>query len=94
MFYGICYVVHRYWLNKWSISFNVNVLNVGFSKGEIVELDFDNNCSHQKEVKFSVQTLDDEILKNIDRKNIPLTKQIEVFSPIAKIIEYQCTLKL
>ncbi len=72
-----------------------NTLKVGyggFAKTEnrldtirkIVELDFDNNCSHQKEVKFSVQTLDDEVLKNIDRKNIPLTKQIEVFAPIAK----------
>ena len=31
-----------------------------------------------------MQTLDSEILDNIDRKNIPLDKQLELFNPIAK----------
>lgn len=63
----------------------------GFAKTEnrldviksILETDIKNGLSHNKEIKLSLQTLDDEILKNIDRKNIPFEKQLEVFEPIA-----------
>ena len=64
----------------------------GFAKTEnrldviksILETDIKNRLSHNKEIKLSLQTLDDEILKNIDRKNIPFEKQLAVFEPIAK----------
>jgi hypothetical protein len=64
----------------------------GFAKTEnkldviklILETDIKNGLSHNKEIKLSLQTLDDEILKNIDRKNIPFEKQLAVFELIAK----------
>ena len=64
----------------------------GFAKTEnkldtirkIVNIDLSNNLSNSKELKISLQTLDSEILDNIDRKNIPLDKQLELFNPIAK----------
>jgi len=64
----------------------------GFAKTEnrldiiksILETDIKNNLSHNKEIKLSLQTLDDDILKNIDRKNIPFEKQLAVLEPIAK----------
>jgi putative methyltransferase len=64
----------------------------GFAKTEnrldaiksILETDIHNNLSHNKEIKLSLQTLDNDILKNIDRKNIPFEKQLSVFEPIAK----------
>jgi radical SAM superfamily enzyme YgiQ (UPF0313 family) len=64
----------------------------GFAKTEnrldtikrIVELDVGAGLSQQKEIKISMQTLDAEVLKNIDRKNIPLDKQLAALEPIAK----------
>jgi radical SAM superfamily enzyme YgiQ (UPF0313 family) len=64
----------------------------GFAKTEnkldnikqIMKLDFDNNLSHFKEIKISLQTLDPVVLKNMDRKNIGLDKQLTVLSPLAK----------
>ena len=51
---------------------------------EILEIDIDNNLSNNKEIKISLQSLDQEVLDNIDRKNIDLEKQLEVFKPIAE----------
>lgn len=64
----------------------------GFAKTEnrldiirdILRIDFDNSLSLTKELKLSLQTLDDQILKNIDRQNISLEKQLEVFEPLAR----------
>ncbi len=64
----------------------------GFAKTEnrldtirqIVELDVKAGLSQQKEIKISMQTLDEEVLTNIDRKNIPLDKQLAALEPIAK----------
>lgn len=64
----------------------------GFAKTEnrldtikkIVELDVSAGLSQQKEIKISMQTLDSEVLRNIDRKNISLEKQLEALAPIAK----------
>jgi putative methyltransferase len=64
----------------------------GFAKTEnrlesvrqIVELDVKSNLSYQREIKISLQTLDSEILKNIDRKNVPFEKQLMALEPIAK----------
>lgn len=64
----------------------------GFAKTEnrihhikrILEADIENDLSNNKEIKLSLQTLDQEILDNIDRKNIDLDKQLEVFRPMAK----------
>jgi len=63
----------------------------GFAKTEnrlnyikqIVEADINNSLSNNKELKISLQTIDTEILNNIDRKNIDLDKQLEIFQPIA-----------
>lgn len=63
----------------------------GFAKTEnkldyvqkIVEVDLNNQLSQGNEVKLSIQTLDPEVLKNIDRVNIPYEKQLAVFEPIA-----------
>jgi radical SAM superfamily enzyme YgiQ (UPF0313 family) len=64
----------------------------GFAKTEnrlatikkIIELDVKAGLSYQKEIKISMQTLDAQVLKNIDRKNISLDKQLAVLAPIAK----------
>jgi radical SAM superfamily enzyme YgiQ (UPF0313 family) len=64
----------------------------GFAKTEnrldvirdILRIDFDNSLSLTKELKLSLQTLDDQILENIDRQNISLEKQLEVFQPLAR----------
>jgi putative methyltransferase len=64
----------------------------GFAKTEnklgvirdILRIDFDNSLSLTKELKLSMQTLDDTVLHNIDRKNISLEKQLEVFEPLAR----------
>ena len=50
---------------------------------EILKIDIENNISMTKELKLSMQTLDDQVLKNIDRKNIPLDKQLEIYQPLA-----------
>jgi putative methyltransferase len=63
----------------------------GFAKTEnkldyirqILEVDIDNKLSNNKEIKISIQSLDKEVLKNIDRKNIDLNKQLLIFKPIA-----------
>jgi radical SAM superfamily enzyme YgiQ (UPF0313 family) len=51
---------------------------------QILELDFANQLSNSKEIKISQQSLDGEVLKNIDRKNIDLTLQLTEFAPLAK----------
>jgi len=64
----------------------------GFAKTEnrlsyirdILKVDVDNDLSLTKELKLSLQTLDDEVLDNIDRKNISLDKQLEIYQPLAK----------
>ena len=64
----------------------------GFAKTEnrldvirdILRIDFDNSLSLTKELKLSLQTLDDKVLENIDRQNISLDKQLEVFEPLAR----------
>lgn len=64
----------------------------GFAKTEnrihhikrILEADIRSSLSNNKEIKLSLQTLDKEILDNIDRKNIDLERQLEVFRPMAK----------
>lgn len=51
---------------------------------DILRIDFNNSLSLTKELKLSLQTLDDKILENIDRKNIDLEQQLEVFKPLAR----------
>lgn len=51
---------------------------------EILKVDVDNDLSLTKELKLSLQTLDEQVLKNIDRKNISLTQQLEIYQPLAK----------
>jgi radical SAM superfamily enzyme YgiQ (UPF0313 family) len=51
---------------------------------ELVTLDLDNQLSNKAEIKISLQTLDQQVLKNIDRKNISLDKQLEIFRPLSK----------
>lgn len=63
----------------------------GFAKTEnklesikqILEIDINNKLSNSKEIKISIQSLDADILKNIDRKNIGLDRQLKIFKPIA-----------
>lgn len=51
---------------------------------EILVTDILYGLSVTKELKLSMQTLDKEVLDNIDRKNISLDKQLEIFQPLAK----------
>jgi len=51
---------------------------------DILRIDFNNSMSLTKELKLSLQTLDEDILENIDRKNIDLDKQLVVFKPLAR----------
>jgi hypothetical protein len=51
---------------------------------KILKLDVANQLSNSKEIKISMQSLDSEVLKNIDRKNIDLKSQLIAFEPIAK----------
>jgi putative methyltransferase len=51
---------------------------------DILEIDVENNLSTTKELKISVQSLDEDVLKAISRKNIPLDKQLEIYRPLAK----------
>ena len=51
---------------------------------DILAIDIDNNISMTKELKLSMQTLDDQVLENIDRKNIDLDKQLEVYTPLSQ----------
>lgn len=58
----------------------------GFAKSEnrieyikqILKIDIKNNLSNFGEIKISLQSLDDEVLKNIDRKNITLAAQMQM----------------
>jgi len=51
---------------------------------DILAIDIDNNISMTKELKLSMQTLDNQVLENIDRKNIDLDKQLEVYTPLSQ----------
>lgn len=51
---------------------------------QILELDVANHLSNSKEIKISMQSLDEGVLKNIDRKNIDLESQLREFEPLAK----------
>ena len=51
---------------------------------DILNIDLDNNLSMTQELKLSMQTLDDVVLDNIDRKNIDLDRQLEVYQPLAR----------
>lgn len=51
---------------------------------EILKTDIEYGLSATKELKLSMQTLDNQVLENIDRKNIPLDKQLEMYKPLAK----------
>ena len=50
---------------------------------ELITLDVTNNLSNSKEIKISMQSLDADVLHNIDRKNIPLDKQLEILEPLS-----------
>ena len=51
---------------------------------KILELDIKNQLSNSQQIKISMQSLDDQVLKNIDRKNIDLEQQVDAFLPLAK----------
>lgn len=50
---------------------------------EILQIDVQHSLSHSKELKISLQTLDKQVLINIDRKNIDLDKQLAMFEPLS-----------
>lgn len=50
---------------------------------KLVTMDIENGLSNSNEFKISMQSLDEEILKNIDRKNIDIDRQLEIFKPLA-----------
>lgn len=52
---------------------------------EILKTDIENKLSALGEFKISIQTLDPDVLKRIDRKNVPLQKQIEVLQSLGNI---------
>lgn len=62
----------------------------GFAKTEnrlpyirdILQIDIANNLSNSEEIKISMQSLDHEVLTNIDRKNIDLEQQLTAFSSL------------
>lgn len=62
----------------------------GFAKTEnrlesikkIMQIDLDNDLSNQNEIKISLQSLHDSVLKNIDRQNIPLDQQVQAFGSL------------
>jgi radical SAM superfamily enzyme YgiQ (UPF0313 family) len=78
--------------SKMANGYNFQVLYGGYAKTEnkleyikqIVQFDMEHNLSFTDEVKLSLQSIDPEVLKNIDRVNIPLDKQMEVYKPIAQ----------
>ena len=49
---------------------------------EILSLDIKNKLSAQGEIKLSMQSLDPEVLKNIDRKNVSLEKQLATYNKL------------
>jgi hypothetical protein len=70
---------------------NIKLGYGGFAKTEnkidyikqILELDIKYGMSNAKEIKLSMQSLDSDVLKNIDRKNINLDVQLAKFSDLA-----------
>lgn len=50
---------------------------------ELIKLDIENKLGNQAAVKLSVQTLDRQVLKNIDREDIPFELQMSAFKPLA-----------
>jgi hypothetical protein len=52
---------------------------------EILKTDIENKLSALGEIKISIQSLDADVLKRIDRKNVPLQKQIEVLQSLSDI---------
>lgn len=64
----------------------------GFAKTEnklpyirdILKIDVKHGLSILGEIKVSVQSLDDDVLNRIDRKNVSLDKQLEVFKEVTK----------
>lgn len=50
---------------------------------EILKIDILNQLSVLGEIKISLQSLHDDVLKNIDRKNVELEKQISVLQSLA-----------
>jgi radical SAM superfamily enzyme YgiQ (UPF0313 family) len=50
---------------------------------KLITMDIENDLSNSKEIKISMQSLDSEILKNIDRKNIDLDLQLEFLKPLS-----------
>lgn len=69
---------------------NIKLGYGGFAKTEnkidyikqILELDIKHGMSNAKEIKLSMQSLDPDVLKNIDRKNINLDVQLAKFSSL------------
>ena len=69
---------------------NVKIGYSGFAKTEnrleyikqIMQIDLDNDLSNQNEIKISMQSLHDSVLKNIDRQNIPLDDQVQAFTSL------------
>jgi radical SAM superfamily enzyme YgiQ (UPF0313 family) len=51
---------------------------------DILKINIDYDLSMTKELKLSMQSLDEQVCKNIDRKNIPMDKQLEIYEPLAK----------
>jgi hypothetical protein len=51
---------------------------------EILRVDIDNELSLTKELKLSLQSLDQQVLDNIDRQNVGLEQQLAVFEPLAR----------
>jgi len=73
---------------------NAQVFNIGyggFAKTEnklefiekILKVDLQNELSSLKEIKLSMQSLDPTVLKIIDRKNVPMEKQIAMIKRIS-----------
>lgn len=74
---------------------NLQFFNVGyggFAKTEnrlpyiqqILEIDLKHGLSAHDEIKISMQSLDVEVLKNIDRKNVSLEKQIKTYQALKR----------
>lgn len=51
---------------------------------QILELDINHKLSAQGEIKISMQSLDVDVLKNIDRKNVSLDKQIATYKKLTR----------
>ena len=78
-----CKIVHRKFFGLGYGGFAKTENKIDYIR-EILKINVEHDLSMTKELKLSMQTLDDQILKNIDRKNIPMDKQLEVYGPLAK----------